>query len=274
MPPPRPPRRPPRSHSGRPARTSGGSGLLGRGGPGTVPLCRALSKLGVCSRKEAERWVAAGRVAVDGVVARDAEQPVHPERAAITVDGQAVGAATPRLVLLYKPRGVVTTRDDPRGRPTVYGLLPAALGWLVPVGRLDFATSGLLLLTNDTRLADALADPRHGVEREYVVLVRGEVDEAAVARLQAGVVDRGETLAADDVRVDKRSGKESRLRLVLREGKNREVRRLCAAVGHPVQRLLRVRYGAFSLEGMEPGQWRELPLEAGWASVRLNRPAR
>lgn len=267
MPPNKPPRRPTRASTLRERSNSGGAGMLGRGAPGTVPLNRALSKLGVCSRTQAARWIAEGRVEVDGAVVRDPDRAVRPETARIVVDGAEVGAATPRLVLLYKPRGVVTTRSDPNGRRTVYDLLPPELGWLVPVGRLDYATSGLLLLTNDTRLADALTDPARGVEREYVVLVRGAVEDDALAAMRRGVDDRGEVLAADAVRVEKVSGKESRLRLVLREGKNREVRRLCAAVGHPVQRLLRVRYGGFSLQGMVPEQWLELDVAQGWASV-------
>ena len=236
-------------------------GLLGRGAVGTVPLERALSKRGICSRGQARVYIAEGRIEVDGVVCRDPLMAVHPERVALRLDGADRADVAPRLIALHKPRSVLTTRVDPKGRPTVYDALDAELGWLGPVGRLDFATSGLLLLTNDTRLADALTDPRTGIEREYVATVRGRFDEDASRRLCEGVVDAGERLGAQDVRIEKVSGRESRLRLILQEGRNREVRRMCAAVGHPVQRLLRVRYGPIALDELAPGAWREEPIE-------------
>ena len=227
-----------------------------------MPLERALSKRGICSRGQAREHILAGRVDVDGVVCVDPLAAVHPERVALRLDGTDATATTPRLIALHKPRSVMTTRIDPQGRPTVYDALDPGLGWIGPVGRLDFATSGLLLLTNDTRLADTLTDPRTGIEREYVATVRGRVDDTVALRLMDGVEDGGERLGAACVFIEKASGRESRLRLVLREGRNREVRRMCAAVGHPVTRLLRTRYGPILLGDLAPGAWREESIEA------------
>jgi 23S rRNA pseudouridine2605 synthase len=224
--------------------------------PGHVALARALSKLGVASRAEASRLVASGRVQVDGRVVRDPTVPVVPERAAIAVDGRRVERAAWAAVVLNKPRGVVTTRRDPDGRPTVFDLVADAGSHLVAVGRLDLATTGLLLLTSDTRLADWLTDPANGVARVYTVTARGELDEDACARLRAGIVDEGERLRADEVTVRKRSRRETHLVLRLSTGRNREVRRLFAAVGHEVTRLSRVAFGGLELGDLPVGAWR------------------
>jgi len=224
----------------------------------SVPLNRALSKLGVLSRAQATEAIRAGRVTVDGRVVRDPLHSVVPERAVIQVDGARSARARWRTIAFHKPRGVVTTRRDPEGRPTIYDVLGDAARGLVPVGRLDLATSGLLLLTNDTRLADAVTDPRSGVPRIYTVTVRGRLDPALADRLTSGITDRGERLQAERVVVRKASGRETHLVVELREGRNREVRRLLAAVGHEVTRLARVSIGGVDLGGLAPGQWREL----------------
>jgi 23S rRNA pseudouridine2605 synthase len=229
-----------------------------RGGAGRVPLNRALSKLGIASRAEAIRLIAEGRVEVDGRVVRDPAARVVPERISIVVDGQPRTRAAWRLLLLNKPRGVVTTRRDPQGRPTVFDLVAGVQGHLVAVGRLDLATSGLLLLTTDTRLADWLTDPANGVPRVYTVTVRGTVSDEAVSRIVTGVEAGVGRLAADDVHVRKRSGRETHLVVRLREGRNREVRRLFEAVGHEVTQLRRVEFGGFSLGTLQPGQWRDV----------------
>ena len=160
------------------------------------------------------------------------------------------------MVALHKPRGVVTTRSDPQGRPTVYSLLEGLDAHVVPVGRLDLATSGLLLLTNDTRLADWITDPRSGVPKVYLVTVRGRVTDDDLAPLRDGIPLDGERLRADEATVRKASGRESHLVLTLSEGRNREVRRLCAAIGHEVTRLRRVQVGGLSIGRLAPGQWR------------------
>jgi 23S rRNA pseudouridine2605 synthase len=228
------------------------------GGPGHVPLNRALSKLGIASRADATRLIADGRVEVDGRIVRDPTTLVVPERISIAIDGEPNTRAAWRLLLLNKPRGVVTTRRDQRGRPTVFDLVPGVQGHLVAVGRLDLATSGLLLLTTDTRLADWLTDPANGVPRVYTVTVRGEVSDEAVSRITAGVEARGERLAADEVQVRKRSGRETHLVVRLHGGRNREIRRLFEAVGHEVTGLRRVEFGGFSIGTLQPGQWREV----------------
>jgi pseudouridine synthase len=226
--------------------------------PGEVSLERALSKLGAASRAEARRRIAAGEVAVDGEVVTDPSRPVVPERAAIRLGGQPVGRPPFRCLLFHKPRGVVTTRRDPQGRKTVFELLGPEGRGLLAVGRLDFATSGLLLLTNDSQLADALTDPENRVPRVYVVTVRGRWSAEKSLLVKEGVADGGDALRAAEVITRKVSGRESHLVLTLLEGKNREVRRLLAAVGHEVTRLKRVAFGSVELGDLAPGAWREL----------------
>ena len=151
----------------------------------TVSIARALSKLGHCSRSEGERLVAAGRVRVDGALVLDINRRVHPESAAIEVDGVPVAKVAHVYVALNKPRGVVTTRDDPQARGTVYDSLGADLPFVGPVGRLDKASEGLLLLTNDTRWGEAIINPGSHLEKTYHVQVRGQPDAATIARLAA-----------------------------------------------------------------------------------------
>ncbi|MGE0703854.1 MAG: pseudouridine synthase, partial [Vicinamibacterales bacterium] len=217
-----------------------------------------LSKLGVLSRSESTIAIREGRVSVDGTIVRDIAHPVVPERARIRVDGTRVARASWRTVLLNKPRGVVTTRRDPQGRPTVFDDLGEDARSLVAVGRLDLATTGLLLLTSDTRLADWITDPLNGVPRVYVVTVRGRVTPGAVAMLLAGVRSRSELLRAQRVTIDKASGRESRLIVELHEGRNREIRRMCETAGHEVTRLKRVQLGGLTLGSLPPGCWRDV----------------
>lgn len=229
---------------------------------GTVSVARGLSKLGVCSRAEGERLVAAGRVRVDGAVVRDQSQRIRPETAVIEVDGVRVGAATKAYVALNKPRGLVTTRDDPQGRATIYECFAGAeLPFLAPVGRLDKASEGLLLLTNDSQWSAALLDPASHLDKTYHVQVKALADEALVARIAAGMVDPGtdERLAAKRVsllRVGSRSS--SWLEVVLDEGKNRQIRRLVEAFDIEVLRLVRVAIGPLQLGELKKGEWRHL----------------
>ena len=226
-----------------------------------MALERALSKLGVASRTQARQWIEAGRIAVDGHVVRDPLQPVIPEKARIWLDDKPLLREAKRLIALHKPRGCVTTAHDPQGRPTVYSYLADLGVHVVPVGRLDFATSGLLLLTNDTRLADRLTDPRTGVVRTYVVELRGAVADAALQAWRDGVDDDGERLQATCVELRKRSGRETTVIVQLAEGKNREIRRLATAVGSEVQKLKRVAYGGVMLGDLPAGQWRDVALD-------------
>jgi 23S rRNA pseudouridine2605 synthase len=223
-----------------------------------VPLGRAVSKLGLASRSEARALIAEGRVTVNGRIIRDLLAPVDVERSRIAVDGVAGGPAGRLVIALHKPRGVVTTRSDPQGRPTVYALVTDAPGRVVPVGRLDLATSGLLLFTNDTHFGDWLTDPRSGVSKVYLVTVRGRVGDEDARRLEAGVETGHETLTPASVRLRKASARESHLVVTLTEGKNREIRRLCAAGGFEVTRLRRVQIGGLELGRLAPGRWRRI----------------
>jgi 23S rRNA pseudouridine2605 synthase len=219
-----------------------------------VRLDRALSKLGLASRSEAQRLIASGRVRVRGRVVTDASHLVVLESASIIVGGEKPPTREWRTIALNKPRGVITTRRDPEGRRTVFDVLGDAGHGLVAVGRLDRASTGLLLLTNDTQLANRLSDPAGRIVRRYVVTVRGSVDQIAVDRMMKGIDD----LSAKSVLVRKRSARETHLIVELIEGKNREVRRMFDAFGHEVTRLMRVAFGPVELGRLQPGEWREL----------------
>jgi len=190
--------------------------------------------------------------------------PAHrvvPERVRITLDGVAPERRTWRTIVFYKPRGVVTTSRDPGGRRTIYDVLEEQgedVRRLVTVGRLDLATSGLLILTTDTQLANRLTDPQNGVPRVYVVTVRGDVSVEKLDRLRAGTRHGGEMLRAASVDIRKSSVRETHLIVELREGRNREVRRLFESIGHEVTHLKRVRFGSLELGELRPGEWREL----------------
>jgi 23S rRNA pseudouridine2605 synthase len=226
-----------------------------------VALERALSKLGIASRSETRGWILAGRLAVDGIVQNDPQHPVVPERVRFALDGRPLQQAGAATLLFYKPRGLVTTRSDERERPTVYDLLPETRRHLKPVGRLDMASSGLLLFTGDNRLAAWLTDPENGVPKIYTVTVRGRVTPEEVMRLEAGIEDEGELLKPRQITLRKASGRESHLTVTLTEGKNREIRRLMAAAGHEVTLLKRVGLGGLTLQGLRPGESRELTPE-------------
>ncbi len=222
-----------------------------------VRLDRALSKLGAASRSEAQRLIEAGRVRVGGRMVTDPARLVVPETARITIDDSRVSAAGWKTIALHKPRGVVTTRRDPEGRTTVFDLLGNDAGSLVAVGRLDRASTGLLLLTSDTRLAARLTDPATAIVRRYVVTARGEVSDESVERMERGIRE----LRASRVTVRKRSRRETHFVIELTEGKNREIRRLLAAAGHEVTKLLRVAFGGVELGTLQPGQWRDVTRE-------------
>lgn len=235
-------------------------------------LQKYLSRAGVASRRRGEAMIVAGRVRVNGEVVRELGVRVDPGQDVVEVDGRRVGLAAPVWIALHKPRGCVTTRRDPRGRPTVYDLLPERFSGLFHVGRLDYGSEGLLLLTNDGDVAYRLLHPRYGVRRVYDVVVEGApVPEAALQQLAAGVELGDGAARAERVKVLKppRRPGLSRLRLVMREGRKREVRRLCAAIGHPVRRLVRRRYGPIALGGLGRGEWRELTPEEVAALRRI-----
>ncbi|KAF1013824.1 MAG: putative RNA pseudouridine synthase [Stenotrophomonas maltophilia] len=222
-------------------------------------LARVLSKAGVCSRSEAARWIADGRVRVAGRIVRDPEFPIASPVPAIEVDGQPMGAPQRVYLMLNKPRGVVTTVQDERGRDTVYRCFDGAqLPWLTPVGRLDKASEGLLLFSNDPQWAARLTDPATGPEKTYHVQVDRLPDDGTLAALHAGIEDDGEFLAAQFVRVLRSGDKTAWLEVVLDEGRNRHIRRLLAAHDLQVLRLVRVAIGGLSLGDLGKGQWRLL----------------
>jgi 23S rRNA pseudouridine2605 synthase len=222
-----------------------------------------LSKFGVCSRKEAERVIQDGRVQVDGQVVPWPQRRIDPQRQRVTVDGRRVGDDTERIVLmLNKPKGLLTTRTDPGGRPTIYSLLGDVGRWVFPVGRLDRDTTGLLLLTNDHQLGQRLTDPEHHVPKTYHVRVAGVPAAETLRVLREGApLGAGESSRPARVRSlgSRRDG--TWLEIVLTEGKNRQVRRMCSGVGHDVLELVRVRVGRLGLGDLAPGHWRRLDAE-------------
>ena len=222
-------------------------------GPEHERLQKVLARAGYGSRRTCEDLILEGRVTIDGVAATIGNR-VDPARVRIEVDG-ALAPVAPGLVhyLLNKPAGVVTTASDPEGRRTVLDLVPPEPR-VFPVGRLDLLTEGLLILTNDGDLAHDLTHPSKGVEKEYLAKVQGDPSPAAIRCLREGVaLDDGLTAPAKVARVS-----EGLLRITIHEGRNRQVRRMCDAVGHPVERLVRSRIGGVGDASLKPGQWREL----------------
>ena len=220
-------------------------------------LQKVLAERGIASRRAAERLIAAGRVSVEGTVVTVLGTKVAPD-ARIEVDARPVaGREGHRYLVLNKPAGIVSTARDERGRPNVVSLV-GARERLYPVGRLDVDSEGLLLLTNDGAWADLVAHPRNGHEREYQVAVRGHLTSQAVAALRSGVVLDEGTARAVDVRLLTRTVEGGELRMVLVTGWKRQVRRMCAAVGLRVTRLVRVRLGPLALGTLAAGAWREL----------------
>lgn len=237
-------------------------------------LQKILASAGVASRRGAEDLLRAGRVRVNGVVA-SVGASADPDRDRIEVDGEPVAAAPAEYWILHKPRGVITTRSDPQGRPTVVDLVPEARERLFPVGRLDRDTEGLVLLTNDGPLAHALLHPSYGVEREYRVTVKGRISAASLGRLAAGVKlrdgPRTAPARAGSARWNARE-QSSRFTLVLIEGRKRQIRRACAALGHPVLRLVRVRMGPLRLGRLAAGGTRRLTAGERRELLRLRPP--
>jgi 23S rRNA pseudouridine2605 synthase len=229
---------------------------------GTVSVPRGLSKLGVCSRADGVRLVEAGRVRVNGQVVRDTAMRITPERDLIEIDNAPIVRAERVYLALNKPRGLVTTRDDPQGRATIYECLEGAtLPFVAPVGRLDKASEGLLLLTNDSRWSAKLLDPASHVDKVYHVQVRGLLDDATVAQVADGVVERdtGERLDVKRISLLRTGSRSSAwFEVVLDEGKNRHIRRVFAELSVEVLRLVRVAIGPLVLGTLPKGGWRML----------------
>jgi len=224
-----------------------------------VGLARALSKLGYCSRSEAVDLIRTGRVRLNGAVVRNPEAPVRLESACIEVDGQPVAVAAKIYLMLNKPRGVVTTASDEKGRPTVYECFEGAqLAHMSPVGRLDQASEGLLLFTNDTAWAARIASPQRNVDKLYHVQINALSTETLLQRLRDGVNLEGEHLQVKRAALLRSGTRNSWIELVLDEGKNRQIRRLLNALDVEVLRLVRIAVGPLHLGTLAKGKWRHL----------------
>lgn len=225
-----------------------------------IGLARALSKLGYCSRAQAFELIRAGRVQLNGRACRNPEAPVRLAADRIGVDGQAVALPAPVYLMLNKPRGLVTTRDDEKGRKTVYDCLPRDLPWLAPVGRLDKASEGLLLLTNDSEWAAQVLAPESHLDKTYHVQIGMVADEALLAAMLRGLRSGGDCLRVGGARVLRHGQRNSWLEVMLREGKNRHIRRLLEHLGVEVLRLVRVAIGPLELGELPKGSFRALTL--------------
>ncbi|MBA2301184.1 MAG: rRNA pseudouridine synthase [Acidobacteria bacterium] len=230
-----------------------------------VRLQKILSTAGISSRRASEAIIVEGRVTVNGQTVTELGSKADPDVDDIRVDGRRVKTATARrYILMYKPRGYITSRSDPEQRPTVIDLLTTGgvRDYVYPVGRLDYESEGLLLLTSDGELAERLMHPSHGVAREYHVRVRGVPARETLERLARGVALDGRKTGPAEVRIEKlietSAGGDAILALVIYEGRNRQVRRMCDAVGHPVVKLKRVRIGPIHDEHIRPGEFRDL----------------
>jgi 23S rRNA pseudouridine2605 synthase len=227
-----------------------------------IGLARALSKLGYCSRARAVELIRAGRVTLNRKIQRDPETPVHAERDRIAVDGRRVDAARKIYLMLNKSRGVVTTSDDDKNRPTVYTCIPEGTPWVAPVGRLDKASEGLLLLTNDSEWAARITDPESHVDKTYHVRIRGQVTGEVLNSLTTGVkTSDGDLLRAKSARIVRGGDRNAWLEIILDEGKNRQIRRMMESLGLEVLRLVRIAVGPLALGELQKGSCRPLTKE-------------
>lgn len=219
-------------------------------------LVKRVAQLGVASRRKSDELIARGKISVNGKVVTDPAKDVS-EQDRITYRGKTVTAPTVQTYVLNKPVGIVATASDPEGRRTVLDLI-GSTDRLYPIGRLDYGTSGLILLSNDGELANLLTHPRYEVPKTYRVTVNGKITDTSIALLRSGIMlDDGKTLPAKAAAVS-RSERSSVIELTIREGRNRQVRRMCDAIGHPVQKLERVAFGPLQLGALKSGQSREL----------------
>jgi 23S rRNA pseudouridine2605 synthase len=239
-----------------------GSPLDRASGPRPERIAKFLARAGLCSRRDAERWIADGRVSIDGTVLTTPAATVTAA-SQIRVDGKPVGAPDrPRLWRYHKQKGLVTTHRDERGRPTVFAALPTGLPRLISVGRLDLSAEGLLLLTNAGGLARRLELPATGWLRRYKVRVHGAVDPARLAALADGIAIGGVAYGPIRAGLERIQGSNAWIEMALAEGKNREVRRVLEALGLRVTRLIRLSYGPFQLGNLAPGAVAEVPQKA------------
>ena len=250
----------------RSQRRDGGAQQKARGprpGPareeGPQRIAKLLARAGIASRRDIERMIEEGRIALDGKTI-DTPATLLADLEGVTVDGTAVKAPEPaRLFLFYKPQGTLTAARDPKGRPTIYDKLPPGLPRLMPVGRLDYMTEGLLLMTNDGEFKRQLELPSRGVVRTYRARAFGEITQDQLESLSEGVTIEGMRYGSINANLERRTGRNCWIEMSLTEGKNREVRNVLAYLGLQVSRLIRVSYGPFTVEGMETGDVGEVP---------------
>ena len=258
--------RPPGRHApGAKGRQGGGDTAHGsRPKSGERPLKtleRLFSKAGWASRADARVWIADGRVRVNGAVVRNPDRWVDLEKDRVTLDGKPLRGATPQYILLYKPKGYLTTWRDPQGRPTVYDLLRDAGQWLSPVGRLDLDTSGLLLMTNDTAFAERLTNPEYKIPKTYQVKTSTLLSEEQIGQLREGVALSDGRTRPGEARRLRDSARYTFLELTITEGRNRQVRRMIEAVGSKVLKLVRTAIGPIRIGDLAIGRWRRVTAE-------------
>jgi len=230
-------------------------------GRSIVRLQKIISNAGIASRRKAERFILEGRVSVNRVTIRELGAKANPLIDDIEVDGKKVGrgfSLAKIYILLNKPRGCVTTVRDDRGRPTVIDVLKGIKTNVYPVGRLDFNTEGILLLTNDGDFAHLLAHPRHKISKVYVVKVKGIPTEKELEKISSSIVIDKKKIASSGVSLERITGKNSWLKIILQEGQKRQVRKMCEFIRHPVIKLKRIKYGFLELKGLKPGEYRSL----------------
>lgn len=224
----------------------------------TFRLNRAIAATGFCSRRRADELIASGKVMVNGKTVTDFNHAVDLDSDNLVIEGKQLRAKKLEYIMLYKPSGVVTTCSDERGRESIVELLPNNLSHLKPVGRLDMDSEGLIILTNDGDLSQALAHPSKHVFKRYEAFVEGKISDAALRQMAKGMrLDDGLTLPAETALIN-RNEDESIFEIAIREGRNRQIRRMCAKLGYPITRLVRVAIGGLQLGEMEPGEWRHL----------------
>ena len=224
-------------------------------------LERVFSKVGAASRTDARSWIGAGRVRVNGAIVRNPDQWIDPQRDRVSLDGEPLRPLPKTYILLYKPKGYLTTWRDPEHRPTVYDLLEDAGRWLSPVGRLDLDTSGLLLMTNDTDFGERVMNPEHKIPKTYQVKAATLLTDEQLGQLRAGVVLHDGPTQPAAVRRLRDSGRRTHLEITITEGRNRQVRRMLEAVGSKVLKLVRTAIGPISIGDLPIGKWRELTAE-------------
>ncbi len=221
-------------------------------------LAKYLAHSGIASRRQAEELIAEGRVRINGVEVREITTPINPQTDCIEFDGRLVGVEAAVYVLLNKPAGFISAVRDPQGRSTVIELLRDIKERIYPVGRLDYDTKGLLLLTNDGEFTNLIIHPRYKIDKKYEVVIEGYVNSEDLRRLREGVMLEDGITAPAQVSLIKRDNRSSTIELSIHEGRKRQVKRMCTAIGHPVKSLSRIALGFLSLDGVEPGDYRFL----------------